>query len=44
LHLHNGAYINNGGSNGMREYAPYIYLMPYWMGRYVGAISAPQAE
>ena len=42
LHLHNGAYRNDGGSNGMREYAPYIYLMPYWMGRYVGAISAPE--
>ena len=41
LHLHNGAYRNDGGNNGMREYAPYIYLMPYWMGRYVGAISAP---
>ncbi len=44
LHLHNGAYIVDGGNDGMREYAPYIYLMPYWMGRYVGAISAPQAE
>ncbi len=41
LHLHNGAYRNNGGNKGMNEYAPYIYLMPYWMGRYVGAISAP---
>jgi hypothetical protein len=42
LHLHNGAYRNNGGSDGKREYAPYIYLLPYWAGRYVDAISAPQ--
>ena len=41
LHLHNGAYRNNGGSDGSREYAPYIYLLPYWAGRYVDAISAP---
>ncbi|RAJ12768.1 hypothetical protein [Arenibacter echinorum] len=44
LHLHNGAYRNNGGSDGKREYAPYIYLLPYWAGRYVEAISAPQAD
>ncbi|MEQ8217888.1 MAG: hypothetical protein RH981_06615 [Arenibacter sp.] len=44
LHLHNGAYRNNGGSDGKREYAPYIYLLPYWAGRYVDAISAPQVE
>jgi len=44
LGLHNGAYRNNGGSDGRREYAPYIYLMPYWAGRYVDAISAPEAE
>lgn len=44
LHLHNGAYRNNGGSDGKREYAPYIYLLPYWAGRYVEAISAPQAK
>jgi hypothetical protein len=45
LHLHNGpSYKNDGGNDGMREYAPYIYLMPYWMGRYVGAISAPVEE
>ena len=44
LHLHNGAYRNNGGSDGNREYAPYIYLLPYWAGRYVDAISAPQTE
>ena len=44
LSLHNGAYRNDGGSNGNREYAPYIYLMPYWAGRYVEAISAPQPK
>lgn len=38
MHLHNNAYRNNGGSNGGREYPPYIYLLPYWAGRYVGAI------
>ena len=38
LDLHNGAYHNNGGSDGRREYPPYIYLLPYWAGRYVGAI------
>jgi len=41
MHLHNNAYRNNGGSNGNREYPPYIYLMPYWAGRYVKAISEP---
>lgn len=41
LGLHNGAYRNNGGSGGYREYPPYIYLLPYWAGRYVDAISAP---
>jgi len=38
VHLHNNAYRNNGGSGGRREYPPYIYLLPYWAGRYVGAI------
>jgi hypothetical protein len=38
MHLHNNAYRNNGGSNGSREYPPYIYLLPYWAGRYVEAI------
>jgi len=41
MHLHNNAYRNNGGNNGGREYPPYIYLLPYWAGRYVGAIGAP---
>ncbi len=44
LGLHNGAYRNNGGSDGRREYPPYIYLLPYWAGRYVGAISAPSTK
>lgn len=38
MHLHNNAYRNNGGSNGSREYPPYIYLLPYWLGRYIEAI------
>ena len=38
MHLHNNAYRNNGGSQGTREYPPYIYLLPYWAGRYVEAI------
>tara|TARA_B100001057_G_scaffold239951_1_gene240184 strand:+ start:3016 stop:5196 length:2181 start_codon:yes stop_codon:yes gene_type:complete len=37
-HLHNRAYKNDGGSGGFREYSPYIYLLPYWAGRYVKAI------
>ena len=41
LHKHNGAYRNNGGS-GMQEYAPYIYLLPYWAGRYADLISEPK--
>jgi len=41
MHLHNNAYRNNGGNNGSREYPPYIYLLPYWAGRYVEAISPP---
>lgn len=38
MHLHNNAYRNNGGSDGRREYPPYIYLLPYWLGRYVEVI------
>ncbi|MBM1105108.1 hypothetical protein JQC67_03045 [Aurantibacter crassamenti] len=41
LHKHNGAYRNDGGS-GMQEYAPYIYLLPYWAGRYAELISEPK--
>lgn len=40
MYLHNGAYRNNGNGKGASEYSPYIYLMPYWAGRYIGAISA----
>ena len=41
LHKHNGAYRNHGRSGGRSEYSPYIFLAPYWAGRYVEAISAP---
>jgi hypothetical protein len=44
LNLHNGAYGNDGGSGGFREYPPYIWLLPYWAGRYVEAISAPTSK
>ena len=40
LHLHNRAYQNNGGSGGYREYSPYVYLLPYWTGRYLGYIGS----
>ncbi|MEN8202438.1 MAG: hypothetical protein ABFS28_07570 [Bacteroidota bacterium] len=38
MHLHNNAYRNNGGNDGRIEYPPYIFLLPYWVGRYVEAI------
>ncbi|MEC7173496.1 MAG: hypothetical protein VXW04_03200 [Bacteroidota bacterium] len=38
IHLHNRAYQNNGGSDGFREYSPYVYLLPYWAGRYLNHI------
>ncbi len=41
MNLHNNAYRNSGGEGGKREYPPYLFLMPYWAGRYVEAISAP---
>jgi hypothetical protein len=41
LHLHNGAYRNNGRGAGHEELPPYVFLLPYWAGRYVEAISAP---
>jgi hypothetical protein len=44
MHLHNNAYRNSGGGGGRREYPPYLYLMPYWAGRYVEAISAPTSN
>lgn len=42
LHLHNRAYQNNGGSGGFREYSPYVYLLPYWAGRYLNLIGEGQ--
>ncbi len=39
--LHNSAYEIKGGEGGRREYPPYIYTLPYWLGRYIGAISGP---
>jgi len=38
MHLHNNAYRNDGKGGGREEYPPYIYLLPYWLGRYVDAI------
>ena len=36
---HNGnAFRLDGGSGGRREYSGDIYLLPYWMGRYLGLI------
>ncbi|MBQ4104618.1 MAG: hypothetical protein IJC90_09190 [Clostridia bacterium] len=29
---------NTSGANGMRTVMPYIYLLPYWMGRYYGLL------
>lgn len=37
--FHNGAYRNNRDGKGMRETAPHVWLLPYWAGRYVKAIS-----
>ncbi len=37
--LHNSAYEIKGGDGGRREYPPYIYTLPYWLGRYIGAIT-----
>ncbi len=42
LTLHNSAYDIKGGEGGRREYPPYIFTLPYWLGRYVGAISEPE--
>jgi len=43
---HNANRFNlNGGDNGTSEYsAGDIWLLPYWMGRYLNVISAPQKE
>ncbi len=44
VHFHNGAYRNNSNGAGMGEEAPYIWLLPYWAGRYAKAISAPTGK
>lgn len=44
VHLFNGAYHNNSNSNAAREDPPYLFLLLYWAGRYVGAISAPTVK
>ncbi len=41
LYAHNGAYRNNANAKGSSESSPYIWLLPYWAGRYIDAISAP---
>ncbi|NIA30701.1 MAG: hypothetical protein GWP06_12415 [Actinobacteria bacterium] len=39
LHLHNSnEFTLDGGEGGRREYPGYIYLLPYWLGRYAGII------
>ena len=43
LHRHNNAaYRVDGNGRAIKELPPYIYLLPYWMGRYVGAIGPAQ--
>jgi hypothetical protein len=38
-----GPYQSNEKSKGAtHEFPPYVYLLPYWMGRYVQAIGPPQ--
>ncbi len=44
VHSHNGAYRNNSSSAGVREDSPYIWLLPYWAGRYIEAISAASTK
>lgn len=40
VHFHNGpSYRSNSRANGSSEVAPYIWLLPYWAGRYIDAIS-----
>ena len=42
LHLHNGpSYEIDGNGGGRSERPPYVYLLPYWLGRYIGVIEAP---
>jgi hypothetical protein len=36
---HNGnAFDLDGGDAGREEFAPDIYLLPYWLARYLGVI------
>lgn len=42
VHFHNGTYRNNSNGGGRSEVAPYIWLLPYWAGRYIDAISAAE--
>ena len=42
VHFHNGAYRNNSKGGGRSEVAPYIWLLPYWTGRYIDAISGAE--
>lgn len=42
VHFHNGAYRNNSKGGGRSEIAPYIWLLPYWTGRYIDAISSAE--
>ena len=44
LYAHNGAYRNNSNSKGMSESSPYLWLLPYWAGRYIDAISAAEPK
>jgi len=41
VHLFNGAYNNNSKANAAREDPPYLFLLPYWLGRYINTISPP---
>ncbi len=40
LYAHNCAYRNNANATWSSESSPYIWLLPYWAGRYIDAISA----
>ena len=44
VHLHNMAYINNGGNGAVREDPPYLFLLPYWMGKYLNVMNNPVIE
>ena len=40
-HNENTFYLD-ANEKGRKEYSGDIYLLPYWLGRYLGVISAPQ--